>query len=103
MLNEELDTVKELYDEGKTYGAPLNRYYPPVAGTLLWLTKLRKRIEKPIEKFQHLDNEIITSEDGQHVLHKANDLFSILEDEQNTTFDNWCKEIPGAYYKKNLI
>lgn len=95
MFNEELDTVKKLYDEGKQYGVPLNKYYPPVAGTLLWLNKLRQRIANPIEKFKILENDIVNSEDGVNVLSKADHLFEILDNEQNAIFEEWCKNVPA--------
>lgn len=101
MFNEELDTVKKLYDDGKSYGIPLNKYYPPVAGTLLWLNKLRRRISKPIEKFKIFEDDIVKTEDGMHVLAKADELFEILDKEQNLLFEEWCNNIPG-HIEKNM-
>lgn len=99
MFNDELDTVKKLYDDSKTYGVPLNKYYPPVAGTLLCLNKLRARIANPIEKFKILDNDIVKTEDGMHVLSNAELFFTIIDNEQSAIFEEWCKNIPAEIEK----
>lgn len=95
LCNNELDTVKKIYDEGKEHGIPFNKYYPPVAGAFQWLSNLRKRIEKPIKLFQALESDIVKSEEGMHVLDKADHFFEIIDKEHNKLFKEWCDRIPG--------
>lgn len=94
MFSDELDTVKKLYDDGKEYGAPLNKYYPNVAGTILWLEKLRKRIEKPIKNFKTLEDDIVESEEAHHFMEQAEMLFEILNKDKNELFEEWRRNIP---------
>lgn len=95
MLNNELDTVKKLYDDGKQYGIPLNKYYPPVAGTFHWLNNLRQRVANPIKKFQVLEADIVKSEEGKHVIDKAEHFFEIIDKEETELFKDWSERIPG--------
>lgn len=60
--NDDLDLVKELFDEGmETYkkfgvsGMKVDRRFPPVAGSIYWVRKLRNRINKPTEDIPNLE------------------------------------------------
>lgn len=50
IFNDELDTVKIIYDEG----VQIDKYFPPVAGAMYWYHKLKGRIQKPGEDFKSL-------------------------------------------------
>ncbi|XP_018562388.1 dynein beta chain, ciliary-like [Anoplophora glabripennis] len=93
-FNSELDIVKELYDDGKKNGVPLDKYYPKVAGELLWLYKLRTRISKPAEDMKILENEIVKSEDAENVFMKIEQMVGILDEEQNRILNTWCNYAP---------
>lgn len=98
MLNEQLDTVKVLFDKGR-YDPPIDKYYPPVAGTLLWLHKLAERIRVPVEDFKLLESDIVTGEDGVHVLEKYNQMIEILETEGRELFAKWASTVDDQIIK----
>lgn len=74
-------------------------YYPPVAGTILWLQKLRGRIAQPAEDFKFLEDDIVKTEDAAHVFEKIDEMKKILEDEQARIFEEWCKYVPDQIEK----
>ncbi|CAH1960839.1 unnamed protein product [Acanthoscelides obtectus] len=94
-FNDELDTVKKLYDDGKKYGPPLHKNYPPVSGTLLWLQTMKNRICNPLEDFKILENDIVKTEDAQHAFEKSEQMVSILDNEFVQVFRTWCDYVPG--------
>ncbi|KAJ8974478.1 hypothetical protein NQ317_016132 [Molorchus minor] len=95
MLNYDLDIVKLIYDDGKANGIPIDKNYPKVAGTLLWLFKLKTRITKPSADFKLLENDIVTCEDAEFMLSKVNEMLEILNKEQREVFLAWCNYAPG--------
>ncbi|RZC39341.1 MT, DHC N2, AAA 7, DHC N1 and/or AAA 9 domain containing protein [Asbolus verrucosus] len=95
IFNEELDTVKVIFDEAKKNGIPVDKYFPPVAGALTWIFKLRSRIEKPGEDLKGLEDDIVKSEEAHHAFEKYEHMMSILRKEQEQVFDEWCQRIPG--------
>nr|CAI5828900.1 unnamed protein product [Callosobruchus analis] len=98
-FNHELDTVKKLYDEGKKYGVPLHKNYPPVSGTLLWIQTMKNRIGLPIEDFKLLEHDIVKSEDALHAFDKVDQMMSILDNEYVQVFKKWCEYVPGQIEK----
>ncbi|KAJ8945230.1 hypothetical protein NQ318_011210 [Aromia moschata] len=95
MLNYDVDVVKSIYDDGKTNGVELDRYYPKVAGMLTWIYKLRSRIAKPAADFKLVENEITTCEDAVQMLAKVDEMLGILDAEQQEIFQAWCNYVPG--------
>jgi dynein heavy chain, axonemal len=58
----DVDQVKCIFDMGyKCFqdegyiGLPLDRGYPPVAGTVLWVHKLRHRLVRPTQDFSYIE------------------------------------------------
>nr|CAH7754609.1 unnamed protein product [Callosobruchus chinensis] len=98
-FNNELDTVKKLYDEGKKYGVPLHKNYPPVSGTLLWIQTMKNRIGLPLEDFKILEHDIVKSEDALHVFEKVEQMMSILDNEFVQVFKKWGEYVPGQIEK----
>ncbi|CAH1116455.1 unnamed protein product [Phaedon cochleariae] len=94
MFNYELATVKKLYDEGISEGIPLNKNYPEIAGSLLWISKLRQRISQPIEDFKLLEDGIVNTEDALQVFKNADQLMNLLDNKQKMIFEDWCKYVP---------
>ncbi|XP_028130568.2 dynein beta chain, ciliary-like [Diabrotica virgifera virgifera] len=94
MFHKELDTVKQLYDDGKENGVPLEKYYPPVAGTLLWINKLRQRISIPASQFRLVEDKIVQSEQAAFVFQKLNEMLDILDRDQRNVFSAWCSVVP---------
>lgn len=90
--DQELDTIKELFDNAKKNGAPIDKYYPPVAGNLLWLFKLKKRITIHYE--MHVEQEFEDTEYSQHVFEKMNEMLSLITEQEKSIFQEWCARIP---------
>lgn len=62
LFNNDLDMVKECYDKGMNKyekeglsAVPVDDAYPPVAGTLMWLYKLRSRVTRPVTDIAMLE------------------------------------------------
>ncbi|XP_076257481.1 dynein beta chain, ciliary-like [Rhynchophorus ferrugineus] len=94
MFNEELDIVKQLYDYSKKYEIPIDKNYPPVAGTVLWLQRLYKRVTKPGEEFKLVEHDIITSEDAQHAFKKLEELQALLTTNIHQVLQEWFVHVP---------
>ncbi|KAL1512674.1 hypothetical protein ABEB36_002231 [Hypothenemus hampei] len=94
MFDDELNTVKELYDQAKKDGPPIDKNYPPLAGTILWLQRLYKRISQPGEEFKLVEDEIVTDENTQFVFEKMEEMLAILTAEQNRLLQEWFAKLP---------
>lgn len=101
-FNEELDTVKELFDKGVAEGCPVDPHFPPVAAKLTWLYKLRERIKRPMQFFDELcqdvnspNSKIGETEDSLNMVHKYEEMLKLLDDEQQHMFDAWIARVPG--------
>lgn len=97
MFDEELDTVKELFDEGKLQGIPIDKHFPPVAGKMLWLYKLKRRIVAPADSYKDQDFE--ETEETVHVFKKYEQLLQLIVDEGNKTMAEWCAAFPALLNK----
>ncbi|CAH1128373.1 unnamed protein product [Ceutorhynchus assimilis] len=94
MFDKELNTVKELYDTAKKEGAPIDKNYPPVAGTILWLQRLYLRISKPAEEFRLIEHEILEEEYTQVVFKKYDEMIQLLTTEQTNLLQDWFAKVP---------
>ncbi|WAR03796.1 DYHC-like protein [Mya arenaria] len=61
MMNQELDTAKEIYDAQMTLKAergkiPIHKNMPYMTGGLKWAQELRERISIPMANFKHLEH-----------------------------------------------
>ncbi|XP_030760043.1 dynein beta chain, ciliary-like isoform X2 [Sitophilus oryzae] len=94
MFNEELDTVKELYDKANKEGVQIDKNYPPVAGSILWLERLYKRVTKPGEELKLVEHEVVNSEDTQQAFRKLEELQEILTKEKHRILEEWYHKVP---------
>ncbi|XP_057654279.1 dynein beta chain, ciliary-like [Diorhabda carinulata] len=99
MFTIELDTIKKLYDEGIENGVPLDDYFPPVAGTLMWINNLRLRFMLPTNQFKQIEEDIVKSEEAEFVFQKVDEMLGILDREQNRVFSTWCSYVPDQIEK----
>lgn len=97
MFEEEVDTVKTLFDEGIKYGVPIDKHYPPVAGRMLWLEKLSSRITAPADAYK--DQDFVETEETIHVFEKYAQMKQLLEKEEKRTLDEWCAKLPALIAK----
>ena len=102
-LNEELDIVKILFDKGIK---SIDKYYPPVAGRLWWLYKLKQRIFRHGENFKLLEHEMVRSEEGVHMMGKMSEMLNIINQEKIKTINHWMEVTPmeiDVNIKKSLL
>lgn len=54
MMNDGLDTTKWIFDQAMRTQIPIDNYMPPVAGSIIFLHKLRGRIQLDMDDFNDL-------------------------------------------------
>lgn len=93
LLDKELDTVKLLFDEFRDEQAPIDNYFAPISGYLLWLYKLKERIRKPGEDFLMLEHPIVKSDEAVYLMHKREQMLDLIQNKENELFSNWCSVV----------
>ncbi|NXU46526.1 DYH8 protein, partial [Drymodes brunneopygia] len=92
----ELEATKKLYQSQKD-DPPLARNMPPIAGKILWVRQLFRRINEPITYF-HKHSDILTSPEGKAVLQSYNKLAYVLVEFEVVYHSAWMKEISQMQY-----
>ncbi|XP_028903091.1 dynein heavy chain 8, axonemal isoform X1 [Ornithorhynchus anatinus] len=87
----ELEATKKLYHAQKDK-PPLARNMPPVAGKILWVRQLFRRISEPINYF-FKNSDILTSPEGKAVIRSYNRISYILVEFEVLYHTAWVKEI----------
>nr|CAD7423390.1 unnamed protein product [Timema monikensis] len=98
MLHEELDVAKVLFDEQLSMAEklgymPVDKFMPPVAGTLLWIHKLRQRITTPVETFRIVEDPIMETPEAQHVFVKYEEMLDYLAQLEEKVFSEWVSQV----------
>ncbi|POI31285.1 hypothetical protein CIB84_004964, partial [Bambusicola thoracicus] len=76
---------------------PLARNMPPVAGKILWVRQLFRRINEPINYF-HKNSNILTSPEGKAVVQLYNRVAYVLVQFEVVYHNAWMKEISELQY-----
>ncbi|XP_034939850.1 dynein heavy chain 8, axonemal [Chelonus insularis] len=76
MYQTEIETVRDRYNEDRS-SPPLPRNTPPVAGRILWIRQLYKRIETPMNIFRQRE-KVITHEKMQKCIKMYNALLKVF-------------------------
>ncbi|XP_057271369.1 dynein axonemal heavy chain 8 isoform X1 [Pezoporus wallicus] len=76
---------------------PLGRNMPPVAGRILWVRQLFRRINEPINYF-HKNSNILASPEGKAVVQLYNKIAYLLVEFEVVYHDAWKKEISQLQY-----
>ncbi|NWR08769.1 DYH8 protein, partial [Paradoxornis webbianus] len=92
----ELEATKKLYQTQKD-DPPLARNMPPIAGKILWVRQLFRRINEPITYF-HKHSDILASPEGKAVVQSYNKLAYVLVEFEVVYHDAWMKEISQLQY-----
>ncbi|CAH2045643.1 unnamed protein product, partial [Iphiclides podalirius] len=112
MMHSNLDDVKEIYDEemSKLTKGPqrpmVDPFFPPVAGMIWWIHKLRRRIQEPMEEFILFEDPITSSEYASYMKQKHNEMLGYLNVLEDRQFKQWCATVPNickVHLVKNLI
>ncbi|NXT04789.1 DYH8 protein, partial [Prunella fulvescens] len=92
----ELETTKKLYQTQKD-DPPLARNMPPIAGKILWVRQLFRRINEPITYF-HKHSDILASPEGKAVVQSYNKLAYVLVEFEVVYHNAWMKEMSQLQY-----
>ncbi|NXU62099.1 DYH8 protein, partial [Horornis vulcanius] len=92
----ELEATKKIYQAQKD-DPPLARNMPPIAGKILWVRQLFRRVNEPISYF-HKHSDILSSPEGKAVVQSYNKLAYVLVEFEVVYHDAWMKEISQLQY-----
>uniref|UniRef100_A0A803VU94 Dynein axonemal heavy chain 8 n=1 Tax=Ficedula albicollis TaxID=59894 RepID=A0A803VU94_FICAL len=95
----DVDFVKfmsELYQTQKE-DPPLARNMPPIAGRILWVRQLFRRVNEPITYF-HKHSDILASPEGKAIVQSYNKLAYVLVEFEIVYHTAWMKEISQLQY-----
>ncbi|KAK1192580.1 DYH8 protein, partial [Pygoscelis papua] len=92
----ELEATKKLYQIQKD-NPPLARNMPPVAGKILWVRQLFRRINEPINYF-HKKSNILATPEGKAVVRLYNSIAYVLVEFEVIYHNAWMKEISQLQY-----
>ncbi|XP_045149226.1 dynein axonemal heavy chain 9 [Echinops telfairi] len=73
--------------------SPVHKNMPAMAGGLRWVQELRQRIQRPISHFQGLTHPCLESAEGRRMVHKYEDMLSVLEKYETRLYENWCQTV----------
>ncbi|XP_077876201.1 dynein axonemal heavy chain 8 isoform X2 [Ictidomys tridecemlineatus] len=92
----ELEATKKLYHSQKD-DPPLARNMPPIAGKILWVRQLYRRINEPINYF-FKNSEILSSLEGKSVIRQYNKISYVLVEFEVIYHTAWVREISQLQY-----
>ncbi|XP_044764909.1 dynein beta chain, ciliary [Coccinella septempunctata] len=104
MLYDELYSTQHYFEEQLAHkekfgNFSLDRYMPPLAGTLRWMQSLCTRLNRQIECFKALQHPITKSEEAEDILRK-NELFQDkIFSYRLKLFNEWARVIPEQIEK----
>nr|AAK60623.1 axonemal dynein heavy chain 8 long form [Mus musculus] len=92
----ELEFTKKLYLSQKD-DPPLARNMPPIAGKILWVRQLFRRINEPINYF-FKNSDILSSTEGKAVIRQYNRIAYVLVEFEVAYHRAWFKEVSQLQY-----
>ncbi|XP_027976203.1 dynein heavy chain 8, axonemal [Eumetopias jubatus] len=92
----ELEATKKLYHSQKD-DPPLARNMPPIAGKILWVRQLYRRISEPINYF-FKNSEILSSAEGKAVIRQYNKISYVLVEFEVIYHTAWIREVSQLQY-----
>ncbi|XP_005873850.1 PREDICTED: dynein heavy chain 8, axonemal [Myotis brandtii] len=92
----ELEAIKKLYHSQKD-DPPLARNMPPIAGKILWVRQLYRRISEPINYF-FKNSDILSSSEGKAVIRQYNKISYVLVEFEVVYHTAWTREISQIQY-----
>lgn len=100
-FNKELDTVKVLFAKGLKEGFPIDPHFPPVAGKLMYIHKLRQRLATVMALYEEMgqdetlpNSRITRCEDSIYMVSKYNQMMELMKDEEDRIFAEWVASVP---------
>ncbi|XP_058455827.1 dynein beta chain, ciliary-like isoform X2 [Malaya genurostris] len=100
MYNNDLNIVKQIFDHGTAeyakhglQGIEIDRGFPPVAGAILWVHKMRDRITKPINDLSMVEYPLFKEEDDEFVMKNYREMMQHLEAFEGKLFRQWSSTV----------
>ncbi|XP_010893351.3 dynein heavy chain 8, axonemal [Esox lucius] len=87
----ELDSVKNSYQMNRQ-DPPLARNMPPIAGRIIWVRHLYRRIEEPIH-YMEKNTELLSSPEGKQVIRKYNHTAAVFVEFELLYHRAWLREV----------
>ncbi|XP_061847250.1 dynein axonemal heavy chain 8 isoform X2 [Colius striatus] len=87
----ELEATKKLYQIQKD-DPPIARNMPPVAGKIMWVRQLFRRINEPINYF-HKKSNILASPEGKSIVRLYNKIAYVMVEFEVFYHNAWMKEV----------
>lgn len=94
LLDDEVSTVKIIYDRCIAHGIPISNYAPRTAGSILWLRRLRERISRPYEEFKNVEDPILQSSEAIHLFQKIEQMLAIIDNKEKDLLRAWVASLP---------
>ncbi|XP_031848127.1 dynein beta chain, ciliary [Nomia melanderi] len=111
-MDRHFSNVKILFDENfvkrdqRALRIAVNQYFPPVAGALCLLMKLRERYHFPIECAKLCDHPLITAKMESELKSKYQELESLISQKEQQIYNAWAETVPDiteTYLSKPLL
>jgi dynein heavy chain, axonemal len=98
----ELTMVKVVFDKGfediqkgGIDSLEVDRGFPPVAGALTWIKKIKTRISKPIEDLPSIEfKDVFESQDGKYYKDQFKEMCNLLTALETEIFLQWKEKAP---------
>ncbi|XP_052132342.1 dynein beta chain, ciliary-like [Frankliniella occidentalis] len=100
VYSKDLDVVKVIFDEYREAKEEngfydVDCYFPPTAGAMTFVHKLRCRIQAPMEFFSEWENPIVETPDMEHVRHKYDEMKEKLDGLWDSLYSEWAARVPN--------
>lgn len=101
--NKDLDTMKNYFDKGsediKAGGVDalqVDRGFPPVAGALTWIKKIKTRITKPIDDLPSIEiKDVLGTVRGKDAKDRFTEMCTSLDSLEKEIFEQWNEKVPN--------
>ena len=98
LYQEEVERIRDIYNEDRST-PPIPRNTPPVAGRIMWIRQLYRRIEAPMDIFKRHDR-VIHHERMQRVIKMYNALINVFIHYEMIYHKAWYDSSDIVSYKK---
>lgn len=89
--SKDIDTVSKIYQKSKQQ-PPIARDLPPIAGKILWVRQLYRRINQPMAVFE-ANKTILQHPDAKRIIKNYNQLSAVLIEYEVLYHRTWLKQV----------
>nr|CAI5851783.1 unnamed protein product [Callosobruchus analis] len=100
LLDTELEMVMNTFEQQmqhkqKTGQYVLDKYMPPVAGTLRWTNNLSARLAAPLQSFKALQHPIVEHPRALSIITRAEKFLDMIKEFNAKMFNEWAAQVPS--------